>query len=74
MLAEVVGVGVTFCTGLVIGFICCAWTNPSNAYDWPTPEMQSRGEVCVGGGPGNELSYPVEIMRNCGGGAGLAGT
>ncbi|KAG2454156.1 hypothetical protein HYH02_001192 [Chlamydomonas schloesseri] len=45
MLAEVVGVAVTFVTGLVIGFICCAWTNPSNAYEWPTVEMASRGEV-----------------------------
>ena len=43
---------VTFMTGLVIGFICCAWTAPSNDYEWPTAEMASRGSVGSGQGRG----------------------
>ncbi|GIL48023.1 hypothetical protein Vafri_4754 [Volvox africanus] len=45
VLAETVGVMLTFLVGLTLGFAVCIWTGVAHSYQWPTIEMQSRGEV-----------------------------
>ncbi|GLI69557.1 hypothetical protein VaNZ11_014193 [Volvox africanus] len=45
VVAETVGVMLTFLVGLIVGLAVCIWTGVAHGYQWPTGEMESRGKV-----------------------------
>ncbi|GIL74931.1 hypothetical protein Vretifemale_4796 [Volvox reticuliferus] len=45
VVSETVGVLLTFLVGFIVGLAVCIWTGVARGFQWPTNEMESRGEV-----------------------------